>query len=206
MSAPERIDPASTAIVLIDLQNDFLAPDGAYARGGVGSEAIAALPGRLAPVLGAARAAGVPIVSTQFTLTPIRGREPLISAHLREKRPFLRAGDFEPGRRGHDLVDALQPPDVVVQKVAYSAFHASSLPHVLAGLGTRTVIVAGIVTNGGVTSTVRDAHVRGYEALVIGDGCADFDEETHAVALRGLRSVATVSDCAGVLALLEAAG
>jgi ureidoacrylate peracid hydrolase len=201
MSGAATIGPHS-AILLVDLQHDFISPDGAYGRAGVGSPEIAALPARLAPVLDAARAAGVPIVSAQFTLVPVRGRTPLIAEHLAAKRPFLTTGDFAPGERGHQLVDALAPADVVVQKVAYSAFHASSLEHVLRGLGVTDLLVAGILTNGGVSSTVRDAHVHGYPVQVIGDGVADLVTENHDVALRSLAGVGTITSCAAVLAAL----
>ena len=93
----------------------------------------------------------------------VRGREPLVSPHLKEKRPFLGSGDFEPGTRGHALVDALAPADVIINKVAYSAFYASPLEHVLSALAVRRLIVAGILTNGGVSSPVRAAHVLGYQ-------------------------------------------
>ncbi len=193
-----------TAVLLIDLQNDFLAADGAYGRAGLGAPSLAALPGRLAPVLDAARQGGVPIVSAQFTLTPVRGGLPLISAHLRERRSFLTAGDFQPGSRGHALVDELSPADIVVQKVAYSAFYMSSLEFVLRALGIRSLIVAGILTNGGVASTVRDAHVRGYETFLLSDGCADFDVGAHDIALRSLAGISRALDCEQAAARLDA--
>lgn len=186
----------SAAVLLIDLQRDFIAPDGAYGRAGRSSDAIAALPGRLAPVLDAARAAGVPIVSAQFTLAPLRGREPIVSEHLRELRPFLGAGDFEPGRPGHALVDELAPADAVVEKVAYSAFFQSRLEWVLNGLGARTLYIAGIVTNGGVASTVRDAHVRDLHPVLLTDGCAAFDPDVHTATLRSLAGICEQIDCA----------
>ncbi len=195
---------AHTAILLVDLQNDFLAPDGAYGRGGVSSPELVALPARLAPVLDAARAASVPVISTQFTLLSVRNREPLISSHLREKRPFLRSGDFAVGTHGHALVDALAPADVVINKVAYSAFHASPLEYVLGAFGIRRLIVAGILTNGGVSSTVRAAHVLGYETCVVSDGCADLHPEIHDLALRSLAAgTSTLTDCAEMTAALR---
>jgi nicotinamidase-related amidase len=194
----------ATGILLVDLQNDFLAPDGAYGRAGVSSPEMAALPDRLAPVLDAARAASIPVISTQFTLLTVRGREPLISAHLSAKRPFLGAGDFEAGTRGHALVDSLGPADIVIQKIAYSAFYASPLEHVLARLGLHCLIVAGILTNGGVASTVRAAHVLGYETWVAVDGCADLQPDVHDLALRSLAaSTSSVVRCGEVIAALE---
>jgi ureidoacrylate peracid hydrolase len=189
------IDPAHTALVLVDLQNDFLHPDGAYGRAGQASPAIAALPARLRPVADAVRKAGGWIVSTHFTLVPGKGGEPFISDHLKRLRPFLKRGDFLPGGFGHALVDALQPADLSVDKVAFSAFYQSRLDFVLRKAGIDTLVFAGIVTNGGVASTVRGAHVRDLRCIVLSDGCAAFSEGVHAVALADLATVATVVTC-----------
>ena len=196
--------PEATGLLLVDLQNDFLHPEGAYGRAGQTAPEIAALPGRLAPLAAALRAAGGWIVSTHFTLVPGRGGAPFIAAHLKELRPFLGKGDFRPGAWGHQLVEELQPADLTVEKVAYSAFYMTRLEWVLRRAGIETLIVGGIVTNGGVASTVRDAHVRDLRTLVLGDGCAAFRPEAHAAALADLSTVATVLSCAEALALLEA--
>ena len=74
----ERIEPARTALLLVDLQNDFIHPQGAYARGGATSAAIAELPARLQPLVQAMRDGGGWIVSTHFTLVPGKGGAPLI--------------------------------------------------------------------------------------------------------------------------------
>src|SRR5579864_6406981 len=169
-----------TALLLCDLQNDFLHSKGAYARAGVTNAAIAALPARLRPLTEALRRNGGWIVSTHFTLVPGKGGEPLILPHLLKLRPFLTKGDFAPGSFGHDLVDVLQPADIAVEKVAYSAFYMSRLEFVLHKAGIDTLVFAGIVTNGGVASTVRDAHVREFSALLLSDGCAAFRAEVHA--------------------------
>ncbi len=100
-----RFEATTTALILADLQNDFLHPMGAYGRAGQTAPAIAALPGRLRPVVEAARRAGILIVSTHFTLVPGRGGEPIISPHLKKLRPFLAKGDFVPGSFGHALID-----------------------------------------------------------------------------------------------------
>ncbi|MEM7747264.1 MAG: cysteine hydrolase, partial [Pseudomonadota bacterium] len=153
------MEPRSTALLIVDLQNDFLHPEGAYGRAGQSACPIAALPDRVSPVADALRAAGGWIVSTQFTLVPGKAGEPFISPHLRQLRPFLAKGDFEPGAWGHQLVDTLQPADLTVEKVAYSAFYQTRMEWVLRKAGIETLMICGIVTNGGVASTLRAAHV-----------------------------------------------
>ena len=184
-----QFDPASTAVLIVDLQNDFLHSEGAYGRSGTTSPEIAALPGRIAPLLDAARQAGGWVVSTQFTLVPGRNGSPFISSHLKELRPFLTKGDFTPGGWGNSLVDELQPADLTVEKIAYSAFYQTRMEFVLNRAGIRTLMVCGIVTNGGVASTVRDAHVRDFDTITLHDGCAAFSVEAHDTAIKALSSV-----------------
>ena len=191
--------PGTSALILGDLQNDFLHRDGAYGRAGQTSPAIAALPDRLAPLVRGAREHGVLIVATLFTLVPGRNREPIISPHLKSLRPFLAKGDFAPGSWGQQLVDELAPADVAVEKIAYSAFHASRLEWVLRKCGIQELYCTGIVTNGGVASTVRDAHVREFDCTLIEDGCAAFSDAVHRAAIEGLRPVAKIMSIAATI-------
>ena len=158
---------SETALLLCDLQNDFIHAKGAYARGGQGDASIAALPARLAPLCQAMRAEGGWIASTHFTLVPGKGGEPFIAEHLQQMRPFLRKGDFAPASWGQALVDELAPSDLMVEKIGYDAFWNSRLEWALRKAGIRALLVAGIVTNGGVASTVRGAHVREFEVTVL---------------------------------------
>ncbi|MCH8950550.1 MAG: cysteine hydrolase [Proteobacteria bacterium] len=199
----QPIDPGSTALVLVDLQNDFLHARGAYGRAGQKSAAIAALPARLLPLARALRQAGGWIVSTHFTLVPGKGGEPFILDHLKKLRPFLAKGDFLPGGWGHALVDELQPADIGIEKVAYSAFYMSRMEFALRRAGVETLITGGIVTNGGVASTVRDAQVRDFHTVVLSDGCAAFKREVHETAIADLATVATVLTCAEALLWIE---
>jgi nicotinamidase-related amidase len=191
---------AKLGMVIVDLQNDFLAADGAYARGNTASSAAQALPARMEPVARAIKRHGGLVTASLFTLWPDAQGEPMISAHLKERRPFLRKGDFAPGSRGQANVDLLLPcVDVSVCKVAYSAFFNTQLDWLLKKAGVDTLVVCGIVTNGGVASTVRDAHVRDYHVIVLSDGCAAFSDSAHQAALTDMASVADVMDSATFL-------
>jgi nicotinamidase-related amidase len=195
---------ANTALLLLDLQNDFLHPDGAYARGGLGDPDIAALPARLAPLADAVRRQGGWIASSHFTLWPGRGGEPIIAPHLKARRPFLRRGDFAPGSWGQQLVEALAPSDIAIEKVAYSAFHMTRLEWMLRACGIARLVVGGIVTDGGVATTVRDAHVRDIDVTLLSDGCAAFGRAAHETAIASLCPVARVATIAEVMAELGA--
>jgi ureidoacrylate peracid hydrolase len=186
------VNTATAALVLGDLQNNFLHPDGAYTREGLARPWMAALPGKLAPLVTVARQRGVLVVATLFTLVPGRGGAPIVSDDLARLRPFLAKGDFAPGGWNHQLVEELAPADITIEKIAYSAFHLTRLEWVLRKCGIERLYFSGIVTNVGVTTTTRDAHAREFECTLIEDGCAAFREEDHETAVRGIRSVARV--------------
>ena len=198
-------DPKTTAVLIVDLQNDFLDPKGAYGRAGQSSPEIAALPEHLLPLLNAVRDAGGWVVSTQFTLVPGKGGEPFISSHLKKLRPFLKKGDFQPSSWGNALVDLLQPADITVEKVAYSAFYQTRMEFALSRAGIKTIMVCGIVTNGGVASTVRDAHVRDFHTITLSDGSAAFSPETHDTAIKALSTVGDIMTVAEATALFKGA-
>ncbi|WGT62735.1 cysteine hydrolase family protein [Variovorax paradoxus] len=203
MSETAKPIASKTALVIIDLQNDFLDAKGAYSRGGDTNPPALLLPARVAAVARALKAVGGLVVASQFTLWPDANGEPMVSPHLKALRPYLKKGDFAPGSWGQANVDALAGLiDVTVSKVAYSAFFNTQLDWVLRRAGIDTVAVCGIVTNGGVASTVRDAHMRDYRTLVLADGCAAFGEERHQTSLADMRNVAEVMDCAAFAASL----
>ena len=203
MSDPTTWDLTKVGLLTIDLQNDFIHPDGAYGRADQGATAIAALPDRIAPLVKTLRAKGGTYFSAQFTLVPGPNEEPLIAPHLKELRPFLAKGDFAPNGWGHRLVDTLHPADYVVEKVAYSAFYQTRLEYIMRALGIEHLIVGGIVTNGGVASTLRDAHLRNIETCMLSDGCAAFRDDVHDATLLSLGTVTHQKTCAETLDWLE---
>ena len=199
----QPFEPSTTAILIVDLQNDFLHAKGAYGRSGTSSQDIAALPSKVAPLLNVVRKAGGWIISTQFTLLPGKKGEPFISDHLKKLRPFLTKGDFMPSGWGHSLVKELQPADITIEKVAYSAFYQSRLDFAINRAGIKTLMVCGIVTNGGVASTVRDAHVRDIHTITLEDGCAAFSKKTHDVSIASLATVGEVMSITNATKLFE---
>ena len=196
MTQHSKFAAASTALIIVDLQNDFLSPQGAYARGKTVSADALLLPARVTPVAQTLKTQGGYVAATQFTLWPDAKGEPMVSPQLLEKRPFLRKGDFAPGSVGQDNVPELKDSvDLVVCKVAYSAFFNTQLDWVLRKAGIETVVICGIVTNGGVASTARDAHVRDYSVMVLSDGCAAFSNALHLASLADLASIGQVMTC-----------
>lgn len=203
--ADVSFDPRSTTLLLCDMQNDFLDPQGAYGRAGQTAAEIAQLPARIKPLADALRAKGGLVLATHFTLVPGRAGEPIISPHLKQLRPFLSKGDFAPGSWGNATVNLLQPVDVSIEKVAYSAFYMSRLEWLIRKLGITRLLVCGIVSNGGIASTVRDAHVRDIETIVLEDGCAAFSPDIHQTAMDALRPIVRVASIQEITAEIMSA-
>ena len=93
----------------------------------------------------------------------------------------------------------------MIEKIAYSAIYASRLEWVLRKCGVERLCFTGIVTNGGVASRVRDAHVREFGCTMIADGCAAFSDTIHRAAIEGLRPLATITTIDDVMRLLAQA-
>ncbi len=192
----QRIDPAHTALVVVDVQNEFAAPDGLVARGGKAVTAAQEMIERLKPLIADARKAGVFIVYIRAVYD-----EPVLSQPLAEQ--FARR-DFKDslcltGTTGPDFVEGTGPVglpnEVVVTKHRYSPFAGSDIDLVLRSNGIETVVLTGIVTEVCVESTARDAFFRDYRVVMATDCACPFSEAA------GAASQALLNQTFGRLAL-----
>ncbi len=91
------------------------------------------------------------------------------------------------------------------KRSAYSALYQTRLEYILRAMNIDTLIIGGIVTNGGVASTVRDAHLRNIHTILLSDGCAAFNDEVHEATLTSLGSVSDIVTCADAMDMIGAA-
>ena len=132
-----KIEPKTSAVLIVDLQNDFLHPEGAYGRAKQTSPEIAALPEKDITAIEFCKGSRWMDCINSVTLVPGKNGEPFIASHLKKLRPFLKKGDFLPASWGNSLVDLLQPADLVVEKVAYSAFYQTRMEFAYRVLGLK---------------------------------------------------------------------
>jgi biuret amidohydrolase len=212
---PLAIALEKTALVVIDMQRDFLQP------GGFG-EALGNDVGRLAAAVGPCRALLEGLRQRRVLIIHTReGHRPDLSDAPRAKvergAPRLRIGDPGPmgrilirGEPGHDIVPELAPRsgEPVIDKPGKGAFFATDLHAILQARGIENLIVCGVTTEVCVHTTVREANDRGYRCLVPGDACGSYFPEFHEVGLRMIKAqggiFGWVSDSQRILAALRA--
>lgn len=183
-------DPARCALLVIDMQRDFLEPGGFGELLGNDVTLLARVVDPISRVLDAARRAGMLVVHTREGHRPDLADCP--PSKLARGRLELGIGDVGPrgrilvrGEYGHDIVDALSPinGEVVLDKPGKGAFHATDLELLLRNAGITSLIVTGVTTEVCVHTTVREANDRGFECLVLADCTGSYSPEFHRVAL-----------------------
>ena len=183
--APEpRVD--KSALLVIDMQNGFCHPEGAFAKLGLDvSMCNTAIQG-CRELVDAAHDVGVPVVFTRYILRPdLKDAGFLLHA---EKPALIGTRSLTYGAWDAEIVDELkpEPDDLVIDKTRYSAFYGTSLESILGTLDLRDLVVAGVTTNICVDSTVRDASYRDYAPFVAGDATGELERDRHDMTLRTL--------------------
>jgi nicotinamidase-related amidase len=187
LSLAEKVNPASTALLVIDVQNDYIHPNGYIARiGGDISSCVAMVP-RLLQLVGAARAAGVTIIHTRNWHRPETDSPALLDRMAQRRRTqedrAARANTW--GAEFYQIV-AL-PGEEIVSKFRFDAFLGTNLEYLLRARGIRTVICIGTATNICVESTARAALMRDFHLVIAEDCCASPDVEAHRATLKTLK-------------------
>ncbi len=184
---PFTMEPSRTAVIVVDLQNDFASEGGAFARHGRDITLIRDVIAPTARVLAAARAAGMKVIYLKS-----EWREDLADLGAPDAKfwsVLQSAGIGEPatGPDGQpsrifiqdtwntDIVTELapEPADIVVVKHSFSGFYGTNLDAILRGLGMRSLIFTGCTTSVCVESTLRDAMFRDYRCLLLADCTAE---------------------------------
>ena len=212
---PFEMRPAACALLIIDMQRDFLEPGG---FGEMLGNDVSQLRRTIEPnrrLLAAWRAAGLFVMHTR------EGHRPDLSDLPPAKKVRGRAnrtiGDPGPmgrilvrGEAGHDIIPELYPLDseIVIDKPGKGAFYATELGDVLRKYGIENLLVCGVTTEVCVNTTVREANDRGYRCVVISDGCASYFPEFHEMGLKMIKAqggiFGWVADSAAILRAMQA--
>ena len=215
--APFPLDPGSAALVVIDMQRDFLDPGGFGESLGNDVSILRRTIGPLRRVLEATRAAGLPVIHTREGHLPDLSDCP--PSKLNRGAPAARIGDPGPngrilirGEYGHDIIEELAPlpGEPVIDKPGKGAFHGTDFGALLAARGVSQLIVTGVTTEVCVHTTVREANDRGFDCLVLSDCVGSYFPEFHRVGLAMIAAQGGIlgwtAESADYLAALEVLG
>jgi nicotinamidase-related amidase len=191
MPAPITINTARLALVIIDMQRDFLEPGGFGEALGNDVSQLARIVPACAMLLAGLRSARIPIIHTREGHRPDLSDAP--KAKVERGAPAMRIGDEGPmgrilirGEAGHDIVATLAPApgEPVVDKPGKGAFYQTDLDLMLRNGGIDTLLVAGVTTEVCVHTTIREANDRGYKCIAVADCCASYFPEFHEIGLK----------------------
>jgi nicotinamidase-related amidase len=214
---PLNVELDRTALIIIDMQRDFLEPGGFGEALGNDVALLKAAVKPLKAVLDAARAVGLLVIHTREGHRPDLSDAPPFK--IERGSPSKRIGDPGPmgrilvrGEDGHDIIPELYPiqGEPVIDKPGKGAFYQTDLELTLKNCAIENLIVTGVTTEVCVNTTVREANDRGYRCIVLGDCCASYFPEFHDIGLKMIKAqggiFGWVSDSRNMLAALARAG
>ncbi len=184
-----------TAVVIIDMQRDFIEPGGFGAALGNDISQLASCIEPCRRLLGAARDAGLLIIHTREGHLPDLSDAP--PAKVERGAPQLRIGDLGPmgrilirGEPGHDIIADLYPVagEVVIDKPGKGAFYNTPLGDILKDKGIENLLVAGVTTEVCVNTTIREANDRGFRCVAVSDCCGSYFPEFHEMGLAMIKA------------------
>ena len=188
---PFELDPATTALVIIDMQRDFLLPGGFGESLGNDVSMLRKVVEPLGKLLSAARAMGMMVIHTREGHRPdMTDCPPAKLARGKSDSPIGSEGPngriLIRGEVGHDIIEELAPADgeAVLDKPGKGAFYATDLELMLRNRAIKSLIVTGVTTEVCVHTTVREANDRGFECLVPSDCVGSYFQEFHEVGLK----------------------
>ncbi len=197
-----NLDPAVTALLVIDLQVDFLSADGYFARKGYDPAPLRAIIPNVNALIAAARRAGCTIIHTRQGYRADRADMTPYEVWRRKRAGIDDTQVLLRSSPGYEIVPEIEvrPEDIIVDKTANGAFTYTDLEHVLRARGITHLLFTGCTTDVCVHTTLREAQDRNFQNLLIEDACASGDAYAHAAAVH----MVTVEDgIFGVVAKTE---
>jgi ureidoacrylate peracid hydrolase len=188
----KKVNPVHTALIVVDMQNDFCATEGMLGREGAELSMLQSMAPKLASFINKAREAGVAIIFIQNIESMDNDWyiSDVLLEHFR-RTAKSRYGEYPVCQRGswgagfYEEIKPL-PGDIIVNKHRYSAFIGTDLDLILKSRGIRTLIMSGATTNVCVESTARDAFMLDYYTIFLKDGTATYSEEVHNNTLKNI--------------------
>lgn len=191
-------DPQTTALVIVDMQRDFIEDSGACGAGGMNVKRLQEVVPRVRALLAAMREVGATVVHTRYGFKP--DLSDLSDSMRRQSReaggeygtPGPLGRILTHGEPGFQIVPELQPREgeIVIDKSTFGAFTYTGLDDILRGKGVTHLVLCGVTTQCCVEGTLREAVDRGYFVLTVENCCGAFEQELQDGTIRAIQSEA----------------
>lgn len=200
---PLKLESQSTAVLIIDVQNDFCLSDGVYSRNGLACPSIPDMLEPLRSFLVEMKGMGVRLINIRTVYECDESGSPLEAGLHLDSRPFLREEGLRPGSWGAETVDGLSDFDDEIVKVRFSSFFGTSLEALLKHHNIETVVLTGVYTNYCVQATAFDAYQRNFQVVMAHDMMTTWDPDVHRGVLKGLSGFTNVTSAESILSGLK---
>lgn len=182
----DMLVPATTALIVVDIQTDFAAPFGLIGGHGGDMSTIEPAIDRIEALIAAARGAGAHVAFMRVVTRPETDSNALATLYARRGMPGAQ-GICRAEGGGADYYRVVpEPGDIEIEKLMFSSFHGTDLDARLRARGIETLVMTGVSTDCCVDSTARDAFHHGYHVFVVSDACAAYEPDLHTGALNAL--------------------
>jgi len=194
-SLPEKVNPEHTALLIVDVQRDFCAPDGAFSALGRDLDRIQRILPTLEGLVESARRSQVAVVFLRYMQSALTESDVHLEQRARGRADLRYCQEGTPGAEFYHVLP--EPGDAVVNKHRYSGFIDTDLRVILRSRGIRTIVMTGVATNGCVEATARDGFMHDFYVVFVEDCSATYSEEMHQATLANIR------DAYGVVVVAE---
>ena len=177
-----------SALVVVDMQNDYCHDGGTYPRNGFKCFDIEHVVELTVSAVVRSKEQQIPVIYIRMAWnSDARGYPIDAGLIVDESRPFLRHEGLRRGTWGAEMLAQMPQPDYVIEKTRYSGFHNTALEALLRGLTIEKIFLAGVITNVCVEATARDAFHRDFRIVVLSDCVSGFNRKLHDASLETLQ-------------------
>lgn len=201
-----KLDPRKTALLVIDMENDYCHSQGVFHRNSIIIENLDRIISCQKKVIDSCKRLKVPVVYLRWVMRTDAEGKPIDAGLCTEVRPFLLREGLRQDTWGSQFIEDLPTPDYDIEKVRPSGFYGTNLEVLLRGLQVDTILLAGIYTNQCVETTARDAWARDFHIVLLEDCMASSDIGLHNASLRSVGLLGSVLTSPEVIDLLSTNG
>lgn len=183
---------SSTALLLLDLQNDSCHKEGVFNKNGLDISPLLKIIPNIINTIYFCKKNSIPIIAIQHTILENMQKEPIGVGVYKKILPFINLEGLREGSWGHDLLDEIKNVDYKIRRWNMSSFYHTELARYLGALRINQLVLSGFTTNGIVETTAREAVGRNYKVVTLSDCVSSYSDSLHQASLTNLNTFGEV--------------